>query len=54
MDGKERAAGKTVEEKEKVWQKELHDASLKVAAYIVLAFKNLQNNSAIWLAYNFE
>ena len=54
LDAKELAAGKTVEEKKKIQNKEICEASLKVAAYIVLAFKHLQNCSAIWLAYNFE
>ena len=54
LDGKELDVGKTIEEKEKIQQKEMREAALKVAAYIALAFKNLQNFSAIWLAYNFE
>ena len=54
MNAKELAARKTVEEKEKIWNKEIREASLKVAAYIALAFKNLQNCSAIWLPDNFE
>ncbi|XP_066364531.1 uncharacterized protein [Miscanthus floridulus] len=54
LDGKELAAGKMVEEKEKIRQKKIREASLKAMAYIALAFKNLQNNSAIWLAYNFD
>ena len=54
MDGKELATGKNVEEKEKIRLKEIREASLKVAAYIALAFKNLQNCSAIWLPDNFE
>ena len=54
MDGKVLAARKTIEEKEKIRQKEMREVALKVAAYISLAFKNLQNCSAIWLAYNFE
>ena len=54
MDGNKLAAGKTIEEKKKIQNKEICEASLKVAAYIVLAFKHLQNCSAIWLAYNFK
>ena len=54
MDGNELAAGKTVEEKERIQNKEIRQAALKVAAYIALAFKNLQNCSVIWLTYNFE
>ena len=54
MDAKELTAGKTVEEKEKIRNKKIREASLKVAAYIALAFKNLQNCSIIWLPYNFE
>jgi len=54
LDGNKLAAGKTVEEKERIRYKEIRQAALKVAAYIALAFKNLQNFSAIWLAYNFK
>jgi hypothetical protein len=54
LDGNELAAEKTVEEKEKIQNKEIRQAALKVAAYIALAFKNLQNCSVIWLPYNFE
>ena len=54
MDGNELAAGKTIKEKEKIQNNEIRKAALKVAAYIALAFKNLQNCSAIWLPYNFE
>ena len=54
LDGSELAAGKTIEEKEKIWNKQIRQAALKVAAYIALAFKNLQNYFDIWLAYNFE
>ena len=54
MDGNELVAGKTVQEKERIRHKEIRQPALKVAAYIALAFKNLQNNFAIWLAYDFE
>ena len=54
LDGSELAAGKTVEEKEKIWNKQIRQAALKVAAYIALTFKHFQNCFAIWLAYNFE
>ena len=53
-DGNELAAGKTVEEKEEIQNKEIRAAALKTAAYIALAFKYLQNNQVIWLPYNFE
>ena len=53
MDGTELAAGKTVEEKEKIRNKEIRQAALKVAAYIAIAFKNLQQHSTVWLPYNF-
>jgi hypothetical protein len=53
LDGKELAAGETIEEKEKIWNLEIKKASLKVVAYISLAFKNLQHNTSIWLPYNF-
>ena len=54
MDGNELAAGKTIEEKEEIQNKEIRAATLKTTAYIALAFKNLQNCSVIWLTYNFE
>ena len=54
LDGKELAAGKTVVEKEQIRQKQIRTESIKVAAYIALAFKNLQTSDAIWLPYNFE
>ena len=54
LDGKELAAGKTIEEKEEIWNKEIRVAALKTATYIALAFKYLQNNQVIWLPYNFE
>jgi len=54
LDGKELAAGEAIEEKEKIQNKEIREASLKVAAYIFLAFKHLQHNTSIWLPYNFE
>jgi len=54
LDGKELAAGETIQEKEKIQKKEIRKASLKVAAYISLALKHLQHNSSIWLPYNFE
>ena len=46
LDAKELAAGKSLREKE--------EESLKVLAYIALAFKNLQQHSTICLPYNFE
>ena len=54
LDGNELAAGKTIEEKEEIRNKEIRAAALKTAAYIALAFKYLQNNQVIWLPYNFE
>jgi len=54
LDGNELVAGKTVQEKERIRHKEIRQPALKVAAYIALAFKNLQNCSVIWLTYNFE
>ena len=52
MDGSELAAGKTIEEKEEIRNKEIMEAALKRVAYIALAFKYLQNNQVIWLPYN--
>ena len=54
LDCKELAVVETIEEKEKIWNKEIREASLKVAAYISLALKHLQHNTTIWLPYNFE
>ena len=51
---KELAAGKTLQEKEDIRAKKLRQESLKVSAYIALAFKILQQHSTIWLPYNFE
>ena len=42
LDDKKLAAGKTLWEKEDIRTKKLRQESLKVSAYIVLAFKNLQ------------
>jgi len=54
LNAKELAAGKTLWEKEHIRTVKLREESLKVAAYIALAFKNLQQHSTIWLPYNFE
>ena len=54
LDAKELAAGMTLREKEHIRTVKLREESLKVAAYIALAFKNLQQHSTIWLPYNFE
>ena len=54
LDAKELAAAKTLREKERIRSAKLREESLKVAAYIALAFKNLQQHSTIWLPYNFE
>ena len=53
LDDKELAAGKTLREKEDICAKKLRQESLKVLAYIALAFKNLQQHSTILLPYNF-
>jgi hypothetical protein len=53
-DGKELATGETIEEKEKIQNQEIKKVSLKVAACISLAFKNIQRSTSIWLPYNFE
>ena len=44
LDCNELAAGKTVEEKEEIRNKEIRAAALKTVAYIALAFKYLQHN----------
>ena len=54
LDAKELAATKTLREKECIHTAKLRKESLKVAAYIALAFKTLQQHSTIWLPYNFE
>ena len=54
LDAKELAAAKTLWEKERIRTAKLREESLKVAAYIALAFKILQQHSTIWLPYNFE
>ena len=54
LDDKELATAKTLREKEDIRVKKLRQESLKVSAYIALAFKNLQQHSTIWLPYNFE
>ena len=54
LDDKELAARKTLREKEHIRTKKLREESLKVSAYIALAFKILQQHSTIWLQYNFE
>jgi len=54
LDAKELAAAKTLRKKERIRTAKLREESLKVAAYIVMAFKNLQQHSTIWLPYNFE
>ena len=54
LDAKELAAAKTLREKERIHSAKLREESLKAAAYIALAFKNLQHHSTIWLPYNFE
>ena len=54
LDAKELAAAKTLREKEHIHMAKLREESLKVVAYIALAFKNLQQHFTIWLTYNFE
>ena len=54
LDAKELVAAKTLWEKERIRTAKLKEKSLKVAAYIALGFKNLQQHSTIWLPYNFE
>ena len=54
LDDKELATGKALGEKEHIHTKKLREESLKVSAYIALAFKILQRHSTIWLPYNFE
>ena len=54
VDAKELAAAITLREKERICTAKLKEESLKVAAYIALAFKHLQQHSTIWLPYNFE
>jgi hypothetical protein len=41
LDGKELATGNTLREKEEIRQKKIKEESLKVAAYIAMALKNL-------------
>ena len=53
-DAKELVAAKTLREKERICTVKIKEESLKVATYIALAFKNLQQHSTIWLPYNFE
>ena len=54
LDDKELAAGKTLREKEHIRTMKLREETLKVAAYIALAFKILQQHSTIWLPHNFD
>jgi hypothetical protein len=54
LDCKELATGEIIVEKEEIRKKEIREATLRVAAYIALGFKYLQNNTIIWLPYNFE
>jgi len=54
LDCNELAVRKTVEEKEEIQNKKIRAMTLKIVAYIDLAFKYLQNNQVIWLPYNFE
>ena len=54
LDAKELAAAKALRKKERIRTAKLREESLKVAAYIAMAFKNLQQHSTIWLPYNFE
>ena len=47
LDAKELAAVKTLRDKERIRTTKLREESLKVATYIALAFKNLQQYSTI-------
>ena len=53
LDAKELAAANTLREKERIRTAKLKEESLKVTAYIALAFKNLQQHSTIWLPFNY-
>ena len=54
LDCKELGAGKTLKEKEDIRNKKILEESLKVAAYIALCFKNLQQHDNIWIPYHFK
>ena len=47
LDAKELATAKTLWEKERIRTAKLREESLKVVAYIAMAFKNLQQHSTI-------
>jgi predicted ABC-class ATPase len=51
---KELDARKTLKEKEDLRDKKILIESLKVAAYIALCFKNLQQHDSIWILYHFK
>ncbi|XP_066334670.1 uncharacterized protein [Miscanthus floridulus] len=54
LDCKELGAGKTLKKKEDIRNKKILEESLKVAAYIALCFKNLQQHDNIWIPYHFN
>ncbi|XP_066336100.1 uncharacterized protein [Miscanthus floridulus] len=54
LDCKELRVGKTLKEKEDIRNKKILEESLKVAAYIALCFKNLQQHDTIWIPYYFN
>ncbi|XP_066314476.1 uncharacterized protein, partial [Miscanthus floridulus] len=54
LDCKELGGGKTLKEKEDIRNKKILEESLKVAAYIALCFKNLQQHDNIWIPYHFN
>ncbi|XP_066392050.1 uncharacterized protein [Miscanthus floridulus] len=54
LDCKELGAGKTLKKKEDIRNKKILEESLKVAAYIALCFKNLQQHDDIWIPYHFN
>ena len=54
LDCKELGGGKTFKEKEDIRNKKILEESLKVAAYIALYFKNIQQHDNIWIPYHFK
>ncbi|XP_066341111.1 uncharacterized protein [Miscanthus floridulus] len=54
LDCKELGGGKTLKGKEDIRNKKILEESLKVAAYIALCFKNLQQHDNIWIPCHFN
>jgi hypothetical protein len=54
LDGKELAAGETVEEKEKIRMARIKEEGLKIAAWMAIYLKNLQHFETIWIPYHFK